>query len=32
MSEFKMDFDGVRNNIAPVRVLSPEDGRHYFFG
>lgn len=30
--EFKMDFDGVRNNIAPVRALSPEDGRHYFFG
>ncbi|MBO7762325.1 MAG: hypothetical protein J6T24_05975 [Clostridia bacterium] len=30
--DFSFDFDGVRNAIAPVRCLSPEDGRHYFFG
>lgn len=29
--EFTMDFEGIRNNICPVRSISPENG-HYFFG
>lgn len=30
--DFSFEFDGVRNALAPVRCLSPEDGKHYFFG
>lgn len=30
--DFSFEFDGVRNNIAPVRAISPMDGKHYFFG
>ncbi len=29
--DFTMNFEGVRNNLVPVRSLSPEHG-HYFFG
>ncbi len=29
--EFTMNFEGIRNNICPVRSITPEDG-HYFFG
>ncbi len=30
--DFSFEFDGVRNALAPVRALSPADGKHYFFG
>ena len=29
--EFTMNFEGIKNNLAPVRAISPSDG-HYFFG
>ena len=30
--DFSFEFDGVRNALAPVRAISPMDGKHYFFG
>ena len=29
--EFSMEFEGIKNNLCPVRSISPEDGQ-YFFG
>ena len=29
--DFSMSFEGVRNNLCPVRSISPAEG-HYFFG
>lgn len=29
--EFTMEFEGIKNNLCPVRAISPAEG-HYFFG
>ena len=29
--DFTMEFEGIRDNLVPVRSISPEDG-NFFFG